>query len=53
MISNFKFLPYFNILQNFVENVRKTKKPSILSCTFRTKHATILPKFKKRHKFGD
>ena len=30
MISNFKFVPYFNILQNFVENVRK--KPSILSC---------------------
>ena len=26
MISNFKFIPFINILQNFVENVRKTKK---------------------------
>ena len=26
MISNFQFIPYLNILQNFVENVRKTKK---------------------------
>ena len=30
MIFNFKFIPYFNILQNFVENVRK-KNNSILS----------------------
>ena len=22
MVSNFKFIPYFNILQNFVQNVR-------------------------------
>ena len=26
MISNFKSFPYFNILQNFVQNVQKTKK---------------------------
>ena len=27
MISNFKYIPYFNILQNLVENVRKAKNP--------------------------
>ena len=32
MVSNFKFIPYLNILQNFVQNVRKPKWPSILSC---------------------
>ena len=32
MDSNFKFIPYLNILQNFVQNVKKTKWPSILSC---------------------
>ena len=31
MVSNFKIIPYFNILQNFVQNVRKPKWPSILS----------------------
>ena len=31
MVSNFKFIPYFNIVQNFVENVRKSKWISILS----------------------
>ena len=31
MISNFKFIQYFYMLQKFVENVRKTKKTSILS----------------------
>ena len=25
MVSNLKFIPYFNILQNFVQNVQKTK----------------------------
>ena len=34
MVLNFKFIPYFNILQNVVENVRKTKKNSILSWLF-------------------
>ena len=32
MVSNFKIIPYFNILQNFVQNVRKPKSPSILTC---------------------
>ena len=32
MTSNFKFIQYFNILQNFVQNVRKPKWPSILRC---------------------
>ena len=32
MVSNFKFIPYFNILQNFVQNVGKPKWSSILSC---------------------
>ena len=27
MISNFKLFPYFNISQNFVQNVQKQKKP--------------------------
>ena len=31
MFSNFKFIPYFNIEQNFVENVRKPNWSSILS----------------------
>ena len=31
MVSNFKFIPYFNILQNCVQNVRKPKYPSILA----------------------
>ena len=31
IVSNFKFIPYFNILQNFVQNVRKPKWPFILS----------------------
>ena len=26
MISNFKMFPYFNISQNFVQNVQKQKK---------------------------
>ena len=30
-------MPYFNILQNFIQNVRKPKWPSILSCLFSTK----------------
>ena len=29
MISNFKLFPYFNISQNFVQNVQKQKKPSV------------------------
>ena len=33
MVSNFKFIPYFIILQNFVENERK-KWPYILSCFY-------------------
>ena len=33
MVSNFKFILYFNILQNFVQNVKKSKWPSILSCS--------------------
>ena len=32
IVSNFKFIPYFNILEHFVRNVRKPKWPSILSC---------------------
>ena len=32
MISNFKLFPYFNISQNFVQNVQKQKKTSVLSC---------------------
>ena len=31
IISNFKFIPYFNISQTFVQSVRKTKWTSILS----------------------
>ena len=27
MISNFKWFPYFNIMQNFVQNVQKPKNP--------------------------
>ena len=33
-IYNFKLIPYFNISQIFVQNVRKTKTPSILSWNF-------------------
>ena len=36
MVSNFKFIPYVNILQNFAQNVRKQKWPSILSWSVRT-----------------
>ena len=32
MISNFKLFQYFNISQNFVQNVQIQKKNSILSC---------------------
>ena len=32
MISNFKLFLYFNISQNFVQNVQKQKKTSVLSC---------------------
>ena len=31
MVSDCKFIPYFNILHNFVQNVRKPKWPFILS----------------------
>ena len=31
MISNFKLFPYFNISQNFVQNVQKQKKNYVLS----------------------
>ena len=31
MVSNFKLIPHFNILQSFVQNVRKPKWPFILS----------------------
>ena len=33
MISNFKLSPYFNISQNFVQNVQKQKKPLSLVVT--------------------
>ena len=38
MISNFKFIPYSYILQNFVQNVRKPKWPSILSWYFKMRN---------------
>ena len=31
MISNFKLFQYFNISQNFVQNVQNKKKDSVLS----------------------
>ena len=33
MVSDCKFIPYLNILQNFVQNVRKPKWLFILSCS--------------------
>ena len=49
MIFNFKFLPYFNILQNFVENVQKTKKPSVLSCILRFDNRVIFLRINLRN----
>ena len=39
MISNYKLLHYSGVLPNFVENVRKTKCTSILSCVGRNKES--------------
>ena len=34
IISNLTFIPHFSVSQNFIQNVRKAKRTSILSITF-------------------
>ena len=43
MVSNFKIIPYFNILQNFVQKYRKPKWSSILSWLNWVKRPQLIP----------
>ena len=49
IISNFTFIPYLLALQNCVQNMRKTKIPSVLSCI---RHFTILSYLGPKYHIG-